>query len=214
MITLEFILSLFAFLVSIITAFFVFKQSESSKKSVEAVWNDIISDHEYRRRMYAIEITKTWNDKIFTSRSVIIKMWPDRYNQIKPLSWDEIISVRDRQLELLKNKDNNDFLTITNEYYLITDHITRVLNFFENIAQAVFTKVADEEILKENFKGILFHWHNLFCDYINQIRIVRKYNVYSPVSSLYKRWYQNEEEQDIKERCQTGKIYDNELRFK
>lgn len=187
---LETVLSLSAVLISLITAYFVYRQTKYSKEHVEAMWKEFRDDHEYKRRQYAVNLARDWDDSVFYSRSVILRIFPDRFDKISAISWDDIKICRDKQLLLLDKEHGDNQLSIGNtEYLLVTDHIAKILNYFEIVAHAVFSKSADEETLESYFRNSFFNWYNFLSEYREQLKLQRKHDPWSPVSLLYKRWY-------------------------
>lgn len=179
-------------------------QTQTAIESFRILRNEYVDDHDYRRRQYAAELIRQWDTDIFVSRSIILAIWADRFNHPESIPWNEIMKEREKELVNLNvpslRKDDN--ITAGSNIYFVTDHMTRILNFFELVTHCVYHRIADEEILKTFFMNPFYNWYRLLADFKQELTARRKYDPWDPVDKLYERWRKDAE--TLREREKTG----------
>jgi hypothetical protein len=184
--------SLVSAAVALFALFYARSRTQAAKQSVDTLVHEYQDDHEYRRRLAAAQLIRDWDEHVFPSRSIVLARWPDRFNAANPIPWADIVAERDRMVaehcELMKKvgatgaKYPDDMLTIT-------DHMTKILNYFELVAHSVFCGIADEDIIKTFLRNPFHKWYGLLEDFRDNVTRQRKYDPWPPVTELYRRWY-------------------------
>ena len=95
----------------------------------------------------------------------------------------EIEKVRERQLKALK-ASGSPYLGTP----LITDHMTKILNFLDTIATAISSNTADEEMLRHSFGNTFNRWYVILGDFRKAVVIKRGFNPWEPIDELNRRW--------------------------
>jgi hypothetical protein len=81
--------------------------------------------------------------------------------------------------------------------------MAKVLNYFELVAHAVSSGIADEDMMKSALQNAFYNWYNVLKEFRESMTKQRKYDPWAPVAGLYKRWYSDAE--SIRFREQTGR---------
>jgi len=139
--------------------------------------------HDFNRRQNAMQLVGQWDKETLPSRQAIYIEWPETFDKNIEIEYQKIQEVRERQLKSLKANASPYSGTP-----LITDHMTKILNFFETIATAISSNTADEEMLRHSFGNTFKRWYIILGGFRREVVIKRGFNPWEPIDELNKRW--------------------------
>ncbi len=138
--------------------------------------------HEYARRQLAVQLIGQWDERTLIARQEVMRRWPDLFNRHMTIEWSEIEKVRTEQIARDQSAKDVD------GKLLVTDHMTKILNFFELLATSSINHVADEDILKQSF-GVTFNkWYLALEGFKEHVATARGYDPWVLVMELENRW--------------------------
>lgn len=139
--------------------------------------------HDFNRRQNAVQLVGQWDELTLPSRQAIYIEWPETYDKNVEIEYTKIEKVRDKQLNSLRASPGPYLGTP-----VITDHMTKILNFFETISTAVSNNTADEEMLRHSFGNTFKRWYIILGGFRREVAIKRGFNPWEPIDDLNKRW--------------------------
>jgi hypothetical protein len=116
--------------------------------------------HEYQRRVHALHIMMKWDEQTLQARKVIMSRWEDSFNSRTVIAWAEIEDYRKQQIEKEKKSGRLDA-----KPRLMTDQMAVVMNYFEVIASALHSEIADEHLLNRHFRCTFDRWYTILSEY-------------------------------------------------
>jgi hypothetical protein len=174
------LVSLIIAIVSAVVAVSSFVISRQQYALAEKALSDL---HDFNRRQNAMQLVSQWDEKTLASRQAIYVQWPDSFSRNFEIEYREIEELREKQLAFLKANPGPYSGTP-----LITEHMTRILNFFETIATAISSNTADEDMLRHSFGNTFKRWYVILGGFREEIIKKRAYNPWEPIDDLNRRW--------------------------
>jgi hypothetical protein len=126
-------------------------------------------DHDYRRRVQAVQLLIKWDEMTLLARKVIMSRWEKAFNENLVIPWSEIEEYRGKQIEQEHKTGRLD-----SKPRLITDHMAVLMNYFEAIASSILHEVASEAILRRHFENTFERWYAILTDYRRHVKDTRR----------------------------------------
>jgi Domain of unknown function (DUF4760) len=138
------------------------------------------ANHEWNRRNLACQLVAGWNDKTSAHRRAIELIRP-RLVDIDKKS-QEIVEITKTDANLIYTSK-----TGTPDWEL-RFHFIELLNYFEVIALAYRSRVADQKIIEEALKNVLTRWYDLLINYMQVAKEHRGYEPWEPFANVVQYW--------------------------
>ena len=133
----------------------------------------LVSNHDWNRRHYALEIIRNWNDLTADHAKAIEEAFPHIRDIDKTtLKTTELTKEKAKEIYTC-SRDNK-------ECWDLRFNIIELLNHLEFVISAYAEQVADREILLGSLRGPLCKWHDILKNFLDVVEQCEGYQPWKP----------------------------------
>jgi len=145
------------------------------------VYRTLVSNHDWQRREYAMNILREWNNNTTEHWRVIEGVFPHLR---------DVDRTGGRITELTKQqaKDIYTCEPSNNKYWELRYHIVEMLNYLEYVGMSYSQNVADQYIIKCSLKEAMIKYHDILKNMIDVVEICEGYTPWEPYIKLVESW--------------------------
>ena len=137
------------------------------------------ADHDRSKKARAVDLILQWNENTLGHRRAIEAAFLGLLDKNKP---GGVVQLSRQEATKIYNSQPN---TLDWE---LRFHLIELLNFFEAVAVAWESGVADRELIERSFRGVLRNYYDGLHNFIAVVNELRETDPWEPYVTLIRRW--------------------------
>lgn len=138
-----------------------------------------IADHERSKKASAVDLILQWNQNTLIHRRSIETAFPGLLDRSTSRG---VVELTKQQATNIYNSDPKS------PDWELRFNLIELLNFFEAVAVAFESGVADRKLIEDSFRGVLRNYYEALHNFIVVVKESRGLNPWEPYVTLIRRW--------------------------
>jgi hypothetical protein len=158
----------------------LFLQAKAAHQQITVTVRQTEADHKRRMQEFAVKLVLDWNQNTLIHRRALEKAIPGLIDnrtdrRVAELTWEKASAIYHSSPQ-------------DGDQWELRFNIIQLFNFFEAVAVASETGVADREVIRRSFEGTLTKYAGALSQFVSVVSEARGYPPWAPVQVLLNRW--------------------------
>ena len=145
------------------------------------VYRTLVSNHDWKRREYAMNIIGDWNNNTTEHWQIIEPVFP-HLRDVDRTSGEITELTKQQAKDIYTCEPSN------NKYWELRYHIVEMLNYLEYVGMSYSQNVADQYIIESCLKEAMIKYYDIFKNLIEVVEICEGYSPWEPYTKLVESW--------------------------
>ena len=145
------------------------------------VYRTMKADHDWRRRQYALDLSKEWNPNTAHHWREIENIFP-HLRDVDKTSGEitELTKTQAKELYTCSAEDNGK--------WTVRFHLIELINYYDHLAMAYTNNVGDQQIMEDAFKAPMIKAHDILKNFIEVVETCEGYLPWGPYIQVVEEW--------------------------